>query len=80
MTETRLPRQLTEKYEALLGERTTALARIEDLDREPEYLDYSLGLLAPAKGFDLLPASPALRPATPRIKPRRRFGSLTAFW
>lgn len=41
------PRQLTDKYEELLRERTAALARIEGLDRELDYLDYSLRLLAP---------------------------------
>lgn len=47
MTTTRVPRQLTDKYEALLGERSAAVARIEELDRELDYLDYSLKLLAP---------------------------------
>jgi hypothetical protein len=46
-TASRVPRQLTDKYEALLGERSAALARIEELDRELDYLDYSLRLLAP---------------------------------
>jgi hypothetical protein len=47
MTALRPPRQLTDKYEALLGERAAALTRIEELDRELDYLDYSLRLLAP---------------------------------
>lgn len=47
MTASRVPHQLTDKYEALLSERTAALARIEELDRELDYLDYSLRLLAP---------------------------------
>lgn len=46
MTAPRVPRQLTDKYEALLAERTASLARIEELDRELDYLDYSLRLLA----------------------------------
>ena len=44
MTASRVPHQLTDKYEALLRERTAALSRIEELDRE---LDYSLRLLTP---------------------------------
>jgi hypothetical protein len=36
--------QLTDKYEAVRRERTAALCRIKELDRE---LDYSLRLLAP---------------------------------
>lgn len=47
MTTSRVPRQLTDKYESLLGERSAALARIQELDRELDYLDYSLRLLAP---------------------------------
>lgn len=47
ITTSRAPRQLTDKYEALLGERSAALARIEELDRELDYLNYSLKLLAP---------------------------------
>ena len=47
MTASRVPHHLTDKYEALLRERTVALSRIEALDRELDYLDYSLRLLAP---------------------------------
>jgi hypothetical protein len=47
MTASRAPHQLTDKYEELLRERTEALARIEELDRELHYLDYSLRLLSP---------------------------------
>lgn len=47
MSAPRAPRQLTEKYEELLRERAAALSRIEELDRELDYLDYSLRLLAP---------------------------------
>jgi len=47
MSVSRVPHQLTDKYEALLRERTAALSRIEELDRELDYLDYSLRLLAP---------------------------------
>jgi hypothetical protein len=47
MTASRVPHQLTEKYEALFIERTAALSRIEELDRELDYLDYSLRLIAP---------------------------------
>ncbi len=47
MTASRAPRQLTDRYEELLRERTDALARIEELDRELGYLDYSLRLLSP---------------------------------
>lgn len=56
MTASRVPHQLTDKYEALLRERTAALSRIEVLDRELDYLDYSLRLLAPDW-------SPAAKPA-----------------
>jgi hypothetical protein len=47
MTASRVPHQLTDKYEALLNERTAAVARIEELDRELHYLDYSLQLVSP---------------------------------
>lgn len=47
MSAPRAPRQLTDKYEELLRERAAAVSRIEELDRELDYLDYSLRLLAP---------------------------------
>jgi hypothetical protein len=64
MTASRVPHQLTDKYEALLNERTAALTRIEELDRELDYLDYSLRLLAP----DWAPAAKhAKRPKASRL-------------
>lgn len=59
----RLPHQLTDKYEALLHERACALSRIEELDRELVSLDYSLRLLDPDW-------APAARP-TKKLKSSR---------
>lgn len=66
MNTSRAPRQLTDKFETLLAERAAALARIEALDRELDYLDYSLRLLAP----DWKPASKAPLKLKPSRLPR----------
>lgn len=66
MTASRVPRQLTDKFESLVAERVAALARIEALDRELEYLDYSLRLLAP----DWEPATKAPKKLKPSRLPR----------
>jgi hypothetical protein len=66
MTTSRVPHQLTEKYEALLGERSAALARIEEIDQELDYLDYSLRLLAP----DWAPRGKAPKKLKPSRLPR----------
>jgi hypothetical protein len=56
MTASRIPHQLTDKYNELLSERTTCLARIEQLDRELVSLDYSLRLLDQEWAPDARPA------------------------
>ncbi|GEM_PF-3349368 len=63
MTASRVPHQLTDKYEELLRERTERLARIEELDRELVFLDYSMRLLDPEWAPPALPAK--------KLKPSR---------
>jgi len=63
MATSRLPRQLTSKYNELLRERAEGVARLKELDQELASLEYSLRLLAPEW-------RPPARPAK-KLKPSR---------
>lgn len=47
MAASRIPRQLTKKYNDLLREKLETVARLKELDRELEALAYSLRVLSP---------------------------------